>query len=927
MRKKILTLSMRKKILTFHLFFCIFFLEVRSQDFLGISTGNYAGVTGVMLQPASIVDSRHKFDINLFSTGINYSNNYFLVNKDALLKFNKKNFEDYSTFKERYLSEANLPAGERAFFNINNRTQLPLSFMATIGEKSAIALNLQSRSIIQGRGITGELAKLAYNGFYFPPLNNKVINASGFNLNSLNWVEAGLTYGRVLLNSDKHFIKAAFTGKYLGGVASFNMGSNDVRLSVNSDSSINLNTSNFNYNHNKNADFDMVFDKNYRPDDNAFGFDAGLVYEYRGNIDKFRYIRKDDEKSYVEDRRDINKYILKLGISLLDVGMFRFNKPANVNSFRADINNWNLHNANYNTVAEFDTALANRVVAIANDPRFYNVYLPTALSVQADLKFVRGLFLNAMVYRPISIGSSAGKRFNNYGFYTITPRWERRHFGIYLPYTFTDKNDLTDYRQNRLGATLRVGPFFVGSSNLGSMLFKDNLSAADVHVGFKVGITYGKPNKSNQFIQKIVQLKDTSVSGNTTTASKVKEQPVVPASDSNRVVIDYRTGKIYDSPNAKNNIVIINNYYQANGTPVNQTTDTIVVSAFDVNKYDTTNRKRSIQQLQNQVAIDSIRKVTADSMSKKRQQLDSLIKNMQQLQLQMDSTRRRDSLKASEKGATGSAPDNDALKNKSDTDVTSQQRRQQQLEIDNERDRAYYQRLQRQQDELFNRYKNEAVLLSADIGRLQSRFNNAYRNANYTPPPTYVTVTTPPGVNPPLTNSNLPYRRDTVYKTDTIRIIDTIELQKNDIDIISIASSEKRPSPPARDTIIKKTFDYTSMPADILLFDLGKATLRPMYHERLAFIANILNENSGLRASITGHTDNTGPAEVNKKLSLSRAENVAKFLATKGVSDQQLITQSLSSVAPAVEGNTRSANSQNRRVEIQIIKKKQDSNL
>ena len=193
-----------------------------SQDFLGLSTGNYAGITGVMIQPASIVDSRFKFDINLFSSGVNYSNNYFLLNRDVILKFNKNKFENYQTFKARYLSEASLPAGEKVFFNIDNRTQLPLSFMATTGKKSAIALNMQFRTKIQGRGITQEMANLAYNNFN-PVITTPSIDASGINLNSLSWAEAGITYGRVVFSSGSHYLKMAVTGKYLAGLSSISM--------------------------------------------------------------------------------------------------------------------------------------------------------------------------------------------------------------------------------------------------------------------------------------------------------------------------------------------------------------------------------------------------------------------------------------------------------------------------------------------------------------------------------------------------------------------------------------------------------------------------------------------------------------------------------------------------------------------------------
>lgn len=625
---------------------CLLTIHSQAQNFLGINTGNYAGVTGVMIQPASIVDSRYKFDINLISSGINYSNNYFLIKRDAILQFNKNDFDSYQSFKASYLSVRNLSAGEKVFFNINNRTQVPLSFMVTTGKKSAIAVNIQSRSRIQGTGISAELAGMAYNGFYFPPLNNRTIDAGGFSLHSLNWVEVGFTYGRVLHSSDKHFLKAAVTGKYLAGIASLDMNSADLQLSVNNDSSINFNTDNFNYNHNKNADFNMVFDKSFRPDATSFGFDAGIVYEYRGNLNKFKYIRNDDEKSYEAERRDINKYIFKLGISLLDAGMFRFDKPDNVSSFSANVNNWNLANGGYKTIKAFDTALANRVVANANDPRSYNVYLPAALSVQFDLKFIKGFYLNAMIYQPVKLGSSAGARFSNYGFYTITPRWESRYFGVYLPYTITENNPSTNFRQNMLGATIRLGPLFVGSSNLGTMAFNKNLSAADVHIGLKVGITYGKPSKSSAYLEKLFsrkQRKD-SISAPQWVYTKPKDTVFIQKNDTSRLLVDYSKGKIYDIPNTKGNIIIVNNHYYFNTAA--PTADKLSVSTMITDTLFLNNRialqTDSIAALQNKQLSDSINKLHNDSLKVKRQQLDSLIKDMQQLQIQMDSTRLKD---------------------------------------------------------------------------------------------------------------------------------------------------------------------------------------------------------------------------------------------------------------------------------------------
>lgn len=634
---------MSHKILPLFIFFSLIFSKSHAQDFLGLSTGNFSGISGVMSQPASIVDSRFKFDLNLFSTNVNYSNNYFLLDKNVLLKFNKNGFSDYATFKDRYISEASLGAGEKVYFNISNRTQLPLSFMASTGKKSAIALNMQFRTMIQGRGISQDLANLAYNDFYHTPLTNTQIDVSGVNLNSLSWGEIGFTYGRVLYSSGKHFLKGAITGKYLAGLSSINLASGDLQMQVNSDSTFNFKTTDVSYNHNKNADFNNLFEKNFRPNANAFGLDAGLVYEYRGNIDKFKYLKSDDETSYDVLRRDVNKYIFKLGVSLLDVGMFTFDKPDIVNSFSANINNWDIRNAQFNSIRDFDTALANRVVPNPNDPRSYHVYLPTALSGQLDVKFVKGLFLNIMSYWPVNIGDKPGERFDKFGYYTITPRFETRHFGIYIPYTVTQRNDFTDYKQQMLGATVRLGPLFIGSSNLGSMLFNSKLKSADIHIGLKVGFTYGKPNKSNQILHTVFSEGKVSDTSSYEIAKEKMSTGVNTKTNQNgnNVILDYKAGKVYDNPGVKQNITIINNYYYGLN-PAERVTDSISLQHTYPGYYSDSLQTEMIKIAgqRNQVIADSMSKITTDSLKVKRQQLDSLIKSMQKLQKQMDSTTR-----------------------------------------------------------------------------------------------------------------------------------------------------------------------------------------------------------------------------------------------------------------------------------------------
>ena len=60
--------------------------QIKSQDYLGFNQSNYAGVTGVYQQPASIADGRMKFDMTLGGTSIYAYNNYVSMKHDALNK-------------------------------------------------------------------------------------------------------------------------------------------------------------------------------------------------------------------------------------------------------------------------------------------------------------------------------------------------------------------------------------------------------------------------------------------------------------------------------------------------------------------------------------------------------------------------------------------------------------------------------------------------------------------------------------------------------------------------------------------------------------------------------------------------------------------------------------------------------------------------
>jgi outer membrane protein OmpA-like peptidoglycan-associated protein len=71
---------------------------------------------------------------------------------------------------------------------------------------------------------------------------------------------------------------------------------------------------------------------------------------------------------------------------------------------------------------------------------------------------------------------------------------------------------------------------------------------------------------------------------------------------------------------------------------------------------------------------------------------------------------------------------------------------------------------------------------------------------------------------------------------------------------------------------------------------------------------------------VEGHTDASGPSDVNRRLSQARAESVKSYLVRKGVAETRLEAKGYGSDRPKVKGDDAEASAKNRRVEF-IVKR------
>lgn len=104
-----------------------------------------------------------------------------------------------------------------------------------------------------------------------------------------------------------------------------------------------------------------------------------------------------------------------------------------------------------------------------------------------------------------------------------------------------------------------------------------------------------------------------------------------------------------------------------------------------------------------------------------------------------------------------------------------------------------------------------------------------------------------------------------------------------------------------------------------ILFETGKATLKPESMEEIQKVAEYMKKNPAARFEVQGHTDNQGSDAINDPLSQQRAEAVVKALESLGCDPFNLRPVGKGSHEPVADNKTDEGRAKNRRVE--FIKK------
>lgn len=433
---------------------------ILAQDYHAVEGSPFAGSLGIANNPASMLSTPYPWDITLFSFQLSNSTNVVTITNFSLIS--------PSDSSKYAFNEGN----RSRYFNFNFNLHL-LNARIALNHRQAIAFGANLRGYGQGRSSRVNIADTLHNLNEFFTLNNGNLPFSA-NVVSSTWLELFASYSQTLRDDEYGRLNGGITLRAMRGVsgAFAQLTGGSVQSSIlNGQQVYTLNGGSARYGYSSNYD---TWNKNRGTAENLNEFlndsRGGLALDLGAEY----YVKSQAIKSYDED--DYFDYEWKIGVALLDIGQNQY-KYGYLSSLAtdpktsvADTNLDKKFSGNLSTLTRINDSVSSLVNSFAVLSGFYNIRNPARLVINVDRPLGNGYSLNGNLSINLT-GANTGKILSvqEMNLLTLTPRWETKRWGAYLPVQFTTQGRLM------VGGAFKAGPLLIGIHNWGNVFLKDKM--------------------------------------------------------------------------------------------------------------------------------------------------------------------------------------------------------------------------------------------------------------------------------------------------------------------------------------------------------------------------------------------------------------------------------------------------------------------
>jgi hypothetical protein len=454
-------------------------LSSHAQDYHAIEGSPYAGAIGVANNPAAIVNTPYPWDITLFSLQE--------TNTTNALKFTDFSYLTRDTI--RYIWVGGRLARYAAFnFNVHL-----LNVRLALGRNQAICFgaNIRGYGAVRTGPVTYNDTLKNMNQFF----NLNEGTSYNATLVSSTWVEGFISYGRTLLDNAYGRLNGGITLKGMRGIsgafAQLDGGSVNRTITPGDPLTVyNLAAGSGRYAYSSNYDY---WKNGHSTIQNLKDF-VGHTKPGAAVDLGVEYLVKPQTVNFYGEGDSYYDYDWKIGVSLLDIGynQYRYGSQSRVigdpNTSVTD-SALNVKFARVNSMAGFNDSMSTVVNSFNSIPGVFKVWNPARLVINIDRPLPDHFAVNTNLTLNLG-GSNKGQRFftKEITLLSVTPRWEVRRLGAYLPVEVTTDGKVW------VGGAFKAGPLLMGIDNWSNLFSKTKMANGGIYLAFVI-----RPGKGFSF--------------------------------------------------------------------------------------------------------------------------------------------------------------------------------------------------------------------------------------------------------------------------------------------------------------------------------------------------------------------------------------------------------------------------------------------